>query len=286
MDPLPLPARWSSAVEEASWIGERLSAFDSHVATSVVSAGFEAYARVLHPAEEPGRGGRLVRWRQVAAWSGVALDTARRLPSMKRSGSRSASMARERPAGSGARQVALDNGEGPILKIDNVAMARLWHGTWRDEHSDECEGHVTLDLIPRYRVYPQGMRSSEVASQAGVNVQTLRYYERRGILPEPKRSGRASIPPAEPGAEPLASEVTTLIARRHPSGEACPAIGVPAARSELRLWPRSPRTCSPWVVVLRCRRCPSWSSQSPRPRPAGRSAGSGCTRRPTNAGAG
>ncbi len=33
------------------------------------------------------------------------------------------------------------------------------------------------------------MRSSEVASQAGVNVQTLRYYERRGILPEPQRSG-------------------------------------------------------------------------------------------------
>ncbi|MBO0730336.1 MAG: MerR family transcriptional regulator [Acidimicrobiaceae bacterium] len=32
------------------------------------------------------------------------------------------------------------------------------------------------------------MRSSEAASQAGVNIQTLRYYERRGILPEPKRS--------------------------------------------------------------------------------------------------
>ena len=32
------------------------------------------------------------------------------------------------------------------------------------------------------------MRSSEVASKAGVNVQTLRYYERRGILPEPTRS--------------------------------------------------------------------------------------------------
>ncbi|MGB9112958.1 MAG: MerR family DNA-binding protein [Acidimicrobiales bacterium] len=32
------------------------------------------------------------------------------------------------------------------------------------------------------------MRSSEVASQAGVNVQTLRYYERRGILPLPQRS--------------------------------------------------------------------------------------------------
>lgn len=32
------------------------------------------------------------------------------------------------------------------------------------------------------------MRSSEVASRAGVNIQTLRYYERRGILPEPERS--------------------------------------------------------------------------------------------------
>jgi Hg(II)-responsive transcriptional regulator len=31
------------------------------------------------------------------------------------------------------------------------------------------------------------MRSSQVAAQAGVNVQTLRYYERRGLLPEPRR---------------------------------------------------------------------------------------------------
>ncbi|MDP8017651.1 MerR family transcriptional regulator [Prescottella equi] len=32
------------------------------------------------------------------------------------------------------------------------------------------------------------MRSSEVAARAGVNVQTLRYYERRGLLDEPPRS--------------------------------------------------------------------------------------------------
>lgn len=31
------------------------------------------------------------------------------------------------------------------------------------------------------------MRSAEVASRAGVNVQTLRYYERRGLLAEPDR---------------------------------------------------------------------------------------------------
>lgn len=31
------------------------------------------------------------------------------------------------------------------------------------------------------------MRSSQVAAQAGVNVRTLRYYEHRGLLPEPGR---------------------------------------------------------------------------------------------------
>lgn len=31
------------------------------------------------------------------------------------------------------------------------------------------------------------LRTGELAAQAGVNVQTLRYYERRGLLKEPKR---------------------------------------------------------------------------------------------------
>ena len=31
------------------------------------------------------------------------------------------------------------------------------------------------------------LRTGEVAAQAGVNVQTLRYYERRGLLKEPQR---------------------------------------------------------------------------------------------------
>jgi MerR family mercuric resistance operon transcriptional regulator len=33
-----------------------------------------------------------------------------------------------------------------------------------------------------------GLRTGEVAQQAGVNIQTLRYYERRGLLAEPHRS--------------------------------------------------------------------------------------------------
>jgi Hg(II)-responsive transcriptional regulator len=32
------------------------------------------------------------------------------------------------------------------------------------------------------------MRIGEVAAEAGVNIQTLRYYERRRLLPEPARS--------------------------------------------------------------------------------------------------
>lgn len=33
-----------------------------------------------------------------------------------------------------------------------------------------------------------GLRSGQVAQAAGVNLQTLRYYERRGLLPEPDRT--------------------------------------------------------------------------------------------------
>jgi MerR family mercuric resistance operon transcriptional regulator len=42
-----------------------------------------------------------------------------------------------------------------------------------------------------------GLRTSQVAEAAGVNVQTLRYYERRGLLAEPARTlgGHRLYPP-------------------------------------------------------------------------------------------
>jgi MerR family transcriptional regulator, mercuric resistance operon regulatory protein len=42
-----------------------------------------------------------------------------------------------------------------------------------------------------------GLRTGEVAERAGVNIQTLRYYERRGLLSEPVRSigGHRLYPP-------------------------------------------------------------------------------------------
>jgi hypothetical protein len=65
-------AQWSSAVEEAQWIAERLDGFAERV-TSIVPHGFDAYCRILHPVYKPAEGERLVRWRDVAQWSGIDL---------------------------------------------------------------------------------------------------------------------------------------------------------------------------------------------------------------------
>jgi len=77
------------------------------------------------------------------------------------------------------------------------------------------------------------LRAGEVAAQAGVNVQTLRYYERRGLLADPPRSngGHRLYPPDTvallrviKAAQRLGftlDEVAGLIEtdRRHPTGD-------------------------------------------------------------------
>lgn len=53
-----------------------------------------------------------------------------------------------------------------------------------------------LDSVPACRVHTDCMWISEAAEQAGVNIQTVRYYERRGLLPKaPRRaSGYREFP--------------------------------------------------------------------------------------------
>jgi Hg(II)-responsive transcriptional regulator len=46
----------------------------------------------------------------------------------------------------------------------------------------------TACLVLGYRVDAGVVRTSELAERAGVNPQTLRYYERRGLLASPRRS--------------------------------------------------------------------------------------------------
>lgn len=72
---MDIPAiQWSTAVEQASWVAERLDPFGTGVVTSVVPGGFAAYARLLHPVETSrGVHDRTVRWAEVAAWSGISL---------------------------------------------------------------------------------------------------------------------------------------------------------------------------------------------------------------------
>ena len=47
---------------------------------------------------------------------------------------------------------------------------------------------MRLISVPRYGSIVSGVRVGEVAERAGVNVETLRYYERRGLLPAPERT--------------------------------------------------------------------------------------------------
>jgi DNA-binding transcriptional MerR regulator len=62
---------------------------------------------------------------------------------------------------------------------------------------------VTEVTVPGAVGEPAGLRSGQVAASAGVNIETLRYYERRGLLAQPHRS---------PGGHRLypAAAVTTL----------------------------------------------------------------------------
>lgn len=71
---------WSDSVEPARWVGPRLSPFEAGLVTSVVPTGFDAYARILHPATRGSMGEHTVRWAQVAAWSGQRLDRLAHFP--------------------------------------------------------------------------------------------------------------------------------------------------------------------------------------------------------------
>lgn len=79
----------------------------------------------------------------------------------------------------------------------------------------------------------QGLRSGEVAARAGVNVETLRYYERRGILKDPRGGhGRFRLYPASvvdvvrfvKGAQELGftlEEIEELLVLRNDTSRSC-----------------------------------------------------------------
>lgn len=69
----PLEPQWSSSIEYGLWLPNRLAPFRDGTVASLVPADCEAYARLLHPVSTPQHNDRLVRWAEVAAWSGLEL---------------------------------------------------------------------------------------------------------------------------------------------------------------------------------------------------------------------
>src|SRR4029079_4349872 len=68
--------------------------------------------------------------------------------------------------------------------------ARRLPGDERPRGAQGPRRALALDIGTQVRVYSAStMRIGEVARRAGVNVETLRYYERRGLLDPPGRGG-------------------------------------------------------------------------------------------------
>ena len=65
---------WSERVDAADWIKDRLEGKPGSTVSSVVPKGYDAYARILHPARLSGPDGdQPVRWADVATWTNMPL---------------------------------------------------------------------------------------------------------------------------------------------------------------------------------------------------------------------
>jgi hypothetical protein len=77
-------------------------------------------------------------------------------------------------------------------QLFGTARQRVMAGlTWLGQLASSASvAAFLLDLGARSKVYPAGMALtvSALADQAGLSADTVRYYERVGLLPEPARS--------------------------------------------------------------------------------------------------
>jgi MerR family copper efflux transcriptional regulator len=80
-----------------------------------------------------------------------------------------------------------------VAKTTNASPAVHRRFNTRFQHIGwNLETSVRLDPVLRYGPYPVSMEVltiGQLAREAGVNIQTVRYYERRRLLREPPRTG-------------------------------------------------------------------------------------------------
>ncbi len=127
----------STRVEEADWIGDRLEPWSEHVATTMIPNGFEAYARILHPAQEPSEGRDLVRWNDVSRWSEVPMT--RNVQWHEIALPRSARTSRPPWRGQGPAEgypfrddlLALVDVLAPLTKTPDSCLFCVWNGYFR-----------------------------------------------------------------------------------------------------------------------------------------------------------
>ncbi len=116
------------------------------------------------------------------------------------------------------------------------------------------ESKYTSDRLARRRTQYEVMRTGELARRAGVNIETLRFYERQKLLREPSRTagGYRDYTRTRPGDGLLHPAVST--SRFHTEGNwttGTVASGVSRGllSPENRRWPR-------WRSFCACRRAP------------------------------
>lgn len=130
---------WSTSVEEADWLKERLASPAGSTTASIVPGGFEAYGRVLHPArlvEGEDDGGREARWTEVAKRSGMPLLPNARfhsvaLPSEARDG---AKLSECRPPRRGSLTPGDAAALASVLRYHTADADRTWFCFW-DGHA-------------------------------------------------------------------------------------------------------------------------------------------------------
>ena len=225
-------------MHQADWIAERLTPWEGQYAITIaVPAGFEAYARVLHPVDTPEDGGRLVRWADVAAWSGMPLRRDAQfhsiaLPPPAGFGRQAngAAVAPPPAEGQGPREGTLYTADAEAI----AAIARAWTAT-----PDECWFCVWDGF---------GWEHASVSAVLTENGQPPEIIEepRRDPLPASVRAGpRVRLPNREYLLYQGPAEAVTATAGVHDSQGQCANLWWPADHA----WCVASEIDLPWTYV-------------------------------------
>jgi hypothetical protein len=152
-EPVSLP--WSRDARAADWLVERLTSGRSGYVEGVVPAGFEAYARILHPAWVDFPDGDAVRWGTVASTTGRVLHPSAQFAAL----ARPVRYASPWDGGPPAASLSLEQVEILTGLLGGAGAGRwyfcLWDGYGWLYSSEERRTRFPWDRLKRIRVLPE-----------------------------------------------------------------------------------------------------------------------------------